>query len=271
MSSGLKIIYYSQFRLKCRWKEILRLSSNERMCIIGFGRMGKRAAHIFSKRFTVKIISSRDVAEEAITTGATLADNPDEEISMAGFIFLAIPVNVINLWVTPINNFSPPDCVVIDCCTARTAAEKELSKLQRARFAIPELGPGVTPVIGTPDKRIADFLKNQGCILRPETPEEYDKNNVDAGIAQFLGIALDLFLDDSQLGHLKKSASGPFLLKLIEQMKSNSPTTYRENQTMNPYMAEARNKLITALQNVDKELNSGIFRFESYPQDRWRS
>ncbi len=238
------------------------------MCIIGFGRMGKRAAHIFSRRFTVSIISSRNIVEEAITTGATQADNPEEEIARSNFIFLAVPVNVLGLWISRINDYSPPDCIVIDCCTARIAAEKELSSLQRTRFAIPEIGPGISPVIGTPDKRIADFLKNQGCVLRPETAQEYDKNNVDSGIAQFLGIALDLYLDVSQRTRLKKSAAGSFLLKMIEHMKSNSSSTYRENQMMNPYMAEARNKLIIALQNINKELTEGTFRFTNYQTDR---
>ena len=133
--------------------------------------MGKRAAYIFSRKFTVSIISDGDITDEVVPTGAALADNPDEEISRAYFIFLTVPVNEIGFWVSHINDHSLPHCVIIDSCVAGIEAEKELSKIQRKRFTITEFKPGVTPVIGTPDKRIADFLKKQGCILRPKTAQ----------------------------------------------------------------------------------------------------
>jgi prephenate dehydrogenase len=233
------------------------------MCIIGFGKMGKRAAHIFSRRFTVSIVSSRDIIEEAATSSATQTDNPDEEIARSDFIFLAVPVNVLGSWVPRINRFSQQNCVVMDCCSARTAAEKELSKLQRARFGLPEFSPGATPAIGTPDERIAEFLKAQGCILRPETAQEYDQHHITEGIVQFLGIVLDSYLDEAQRTRLKKSGAGLSFHKLIENMKSNSSTTYRETQMMNSFMADARNKLIAEFQKIDNELKEGTFSFKT--------
>ena len=40
---------------------------------------------------------------------------------------------------------------------------------------------------------------------------------------------------------------------------------------MNPNMSQARKKLIDALIKVDEELDKGVFRFEAYPREKWRS
>ena len=141
------------------------MPGNEKMCIIGFGRMRKRAAQLFSRGFDVAVLSARNVEEEARTAGATSADDPGRAISEADFLFLAVPVEVIRLWVDQINEFSREHCVVMDCCTARIAAESELSLVRRQRFGLPELHEGEIPVIGEPDKRISGYLNQQGYTL----------------------------------------------------------------------------------------------------------
>jgi prephenate dehydrogenase len=66
------------------------------------------------------------------------------------------------------------------------------------------------------------------------------------------------------------SAAGRFLLQLIEHLKTNSPSTYRETQLLNPFMADARKKVIKALVQFDEALNRGEFNFQAYPRDKWR-
>ena len=44
------------------------MSNDEKMCIIGFGRMGIYAAGLFSQDFQVKVVSSRDVGKD-VTVG----------------------------------------------------------------------------------------------------------------------------------------------------------------------------------------------------------
>ena len=246
------------------------MPGNEKMCIIGFGRMGKRAAQLFSRGFDVAVLSARNVEEEARTAGAASADDPGRAISETDFLFLAVPVEVIRLWVDQINEFSREHCVVMDCCTARIAAESELSLVRRQRFGLPELHEGEIPVIGEPDKRISGYLNQQGYTLWPVTPEDYDRRGAVVGTAHFLGIALELALEPAQRILLGESRAGSFLLQLIEHLKCNSPVTYRETQLLNPVMAEARKNLIEELRDADRELNNGIFRFEPHPPDSWR-
>lgn len=246
------------------------MGSNENICVIGWGRMGRNAARLFWPGFQVTVISRRDVRKEVEAAGAILADRKDQALKAADYVFLAVPVDIIPKWTERINRYTPSDCVIMDCCTARAAAEKALKEIKRKRFGIPELSQGTIPVIGNPDERMATYLNKWGCNLQPMTAEEYDKRNTNAGIAHFLGMALDLYLDDSQRNQLRKAKSGSFLLQLIDHLKSNSPTTYRETQMLNPYMSKARKELITALQKTSGELDEGTFRFKPYPRENRR-
>lgn len=246
------------------------MGSSESVCVIGWGRMGKNAARLFWPWLQVTVVSRRDVRREVEAVGAVFADRKDRALKAADFVFLAVPVDIIQKWTARINRYTRSDCVIMDCCTARVAAEEALKNIQRKRFGIPEIRRGTIPVIGNPDERIARYLGKWGCKLQPMTAEEYDRSNTDAGIAHFLGMALDLYLDDAQRNRLKTAKSGAFLLQLIEHLKGNSPTTYRETQVLNAYMSEARKGLIKVLENTDKELDKGIFRFRTYPWEQWR-
>jgi len=200
----------------------------KRMCIIGFGRMGKRCLRLFRDGFDIEVISRRDIENELREMGASQSRDAKESLSAADAVFLAVPVEAINLWVEQINQYAREDCLIIDCCTARLAAEKELSKIRRKRFGLPELGVGVTPVLGKPDELISEYLDGKGVRLQPASPEDYDRESTAAGIAHFIGMALDLHLGERERAELENSPAGFYLLQLIEHLKSNSPSTYKE-------------------------------------------
>jgi prephenate dehydrogenase len=239
-----------------------------RMAIIGFGRMGKQAARLFAEGFHVQVISSRDVRAECAARRARQSDSPDESLAQADFIFLAVPIDVLDLWIPRINETSRQDCVVIDCCTVRRAAEERLCKVNRRRFGMPELHGSPLPVEGGPDQRISRYLQRTGIGLRPVAPEE-DKGTPVIGMAHFIGMALDLNLTEQDRSALARSKAGSYILQLIEHLKSNSPSTYREIQLMDPRMPDGRKELIDWLKGFDEELNRGVFRFEAYPRERW--
>lgn len=242
---------------------------NKKMCVIGFGRMGKRAAKLFSEGFEVEVISSRNVESELVGMGAKQSDDVTVSLSSADFIFLTIPVDAIKTWVARINQTSREDCTVIDCCTARLASERELAPIDRKRFGMPEFSPRGVVVVGQPDRMITQYLTSKGCQLNQISPEQADKKT-GPGLAQFVGMALDLHLDESQRSQLRRSKAGSYLLQLIHHLKSNSSSTYRETQILNPYMSDARKKLIKSFLQFDEELDDGVFRFEAFPRDRWR-
>jgi len=239
-----------------------------RMCIVGFGRTGKACAKVFSPGFDVEIISQRDIQAEARRRGARQSEDFRESLPKADYVFLAVPIEVLDTWIPRINELTKPTCVVMDCCTVRQAANEKLSRLQRNRFGLPEIGGNGLPVDGEPDPFIRDYLEAQGCRLRPI--QEDPKQKPVSGIAHFIGMALDLNLTAEERSGLAKGGAGQCLLKLIEHLKTNSPSTYKEIQLLDARMSGRRKEVIAWLEALDAELDRGEFRFQPYPSERWR-
>ena len=244
-------------------------AARSRMSIVGFGRMGKQAAKLFAEGFDVEVISSRDVRAECAARGATQSDSPDESLAQADFIFLAVPIDVLDLWIPRVNASSRQDCVVVDCCTVRPAAEEKLRRINRRHFGMPELHAPTLVVDGEPHDRISGYLQRKGIGLRPVSPEELKGRPV-IGLAHFIGMALDLNLTEQDRAALAGSKAGRYLLQLIEHLKSNSASTYRETQLMDPRMPDGRRELMDWLKEFDEELNRGVFGFQAHLRDKWR-
>lgn len=237
-----------------------------RMTIIGFGRMGKRCAATFSKGFSVDVLSRRDVKQEAKARGVHQSMDVEYSLSSADYVFLAVPIDALEGWIPAINLHTAPSCVVMDCCTVRLAARARLEGLERPHFGLPEIGGVDLPVDGEIDGRIEAYLKAQGARVYPMPPA----GKPVSGIAHFIGMALDLHLEEEDRARLAGGGAGQCLLGLIQHLKTNSPATYRETQLLEPGMSARRKEVIAWLQAVDEELDRGVFRFEPAPPDTWR-
>lgn len=245
------------------------MSRQPRMCIVGFGRMGKACAQVFSPGFDVDIISRRNIQAEARERGARQSEDSRESLREADYVFLAVPIEALDGWVPRINELTKPSCVVVDCCTVRHAANEKLSRVQRHRFGLPEIGANELPVDGEPDPLIRDYLEAQECRLYAIDTEGPERKPV-AGIAHFIGMALDLNLTAEERSRLPRGGAGQCLLKLIEHLKTNSPSTYKETQLLDAQMSARRKEVIAWLMALDAELDGGEFRFEPYSPERWR-
>lgn len=239
-----------------------------RMCIIGFGRMGKLCAKVFSPGFDVEVMSRRDIQTEARQRGARQSQDPAKSLGEADYVFLAVPIEALDNWIPRINQLTRPDCVVMECCTVRRAANEKLAQVERPHFGLPEIGGTEAPVDGEPDPLIRDYLHAQGCRFYPIQPEE--SLEPVSGIAHFIGMALDLNLTAEERDRLTHGGAGQCLLRLIEHLKTNSPSTYKEIQLLDPRMSARRKEAIAWLQALDEELDRGEFQFEPYPPERWR-
>ena len=244
-------------------------TDNPKMCIIGFGRMGKRCTTIFSKGFTLEVISQRNIRAEAEKLGACQSENADKSLMEADYIFLAVPIDGLDSWVSKINEITSSECVVMDCCTVRQAANEKLSQLRRMWFGLPEIGSSDLPVDGKPDSLIKEYLQNQGANLYPFPSKYFDRNPV-AGVVHFIGMALDLNLKKEERTRMAEGGAGRYLLMLIEHLKSNSLSTYRETQLLEPKMSARRKEVISWLRTLDQELDDGIFKFKPNHSNKWR-
>ena len=244
------------------------MAQKARMCVIGFGRMGKRCAKLFSDGFEVEVISRRDIRTEARERGAEQSVDVTKSLSEADFIFLAVPIEALDAWIPKINDLAKPHSVVMDCCTVRRAANEKLSRIQRRRFGIPALGTQVR-VDGEPDERIQEYLEQRGCRLSAidnETPQERPV----AGIAHFIGMALDLNLTEDERSAMTGSPACRYLLQSVGHLKSNSPSTYKETELLDIRTSGRRKEVIAWSKECDEELDRGVFRFQPYPRRKWR-
>ena len=240
-----------------------------RMCVIGFGRMGKRCAKLFSGGFTVDVISQRDIRSEAQDRGAEQSADETESLCEADFVFLAVPIDALDVWIPKVNEFAKPECVVMDCCTVRYAANQKLAQLKRRHFGMLTFGGKRVPVDGEPDERICQYLRERGSDMSRMKAKKPNGKPV-VGLVHFVGMALDLNLTEGYRSAMSGSPACRYVLQLIEHLKSNSPSTYKETQLLAPDMSQGRKELIGWLKELDAELDKGIFRFEPYPREKWR-
>jgi len=231
------------------------------MTVIGFGPMGKRFTKLFSNDFEVIVSSSRKVSIEVEKLGAKQTNDRQESISKSDFVFLAVPINALSPLVFEINKFSKENTIIIDCCSARILAEKELQKLQRNHFGLHDIKKGEYCVIGNIDTRIESFFRRNEIGIREVSAEEHDQLNAIIGLGHFIGLTIGKHLSQNQLEVLGGIGSGSLLVELSNGLKGNSQTTWEETQIDNPYTKILRKELISAFQKYDKSLEKGIFPY----------
>jgi len=244
------------------------MSEKPRLSIIGFGRMGKRAARLFSDGFFIDVISQRDIRPDANQAGATQSENTEKSIKHADFIFLAVPYAALDVWIPKLNELTSPECVIMDCCSARGAANETLRQLARAHFGIPDIENDSVTCDGELDPRIAGYLQAKRIAVHLMEPSSQLRPT--AGIAHFIGMALDLNLSATAREDLAQSGAGRCLLDLIRHLKTNSPSTYKETQLLEPDMSAIRKEIIGWFKHVDEDLDDGVFTFKPLPPETWR-
>ncbi len=224
------------------------------MVVIGFGRMGRKFAEIFSERFQVHVISSRNVSDTVAEIGCDQANSFSQAVSDAEYLFLAVPIHALDEVIEQVNSYVRPDAVAFDMCSARVVAGKKMDKLCCNWFGIHAGG-----VFGDADSRIIEFLAEKGYRYRPMRADEHDRRNVINALAHFIGMTLDDFLSEKE-----KEAFGPAgrnLVDLIDHLRANAPVTYWESQVCNPYASEQRAKLVGAFEEYSVRLSRGDFPF----------
>jgi len=239
------------------------------MCIVGFGRMGKRCAKLFSGGFSVDVVSQQNIHDEVPDIGVGQSTDERKSLSEADFVILAVPIVALDSWIPKINKLTKPECVVIDCSSVRDAVNEKLLQLKRKHYGMPEVGSKNVRVDGNSDELVSRYLQERGCSVVPANITNSDGKPV-AGLIHFVGMALDINITDEERSRMADSPACRYMLQLIEHLKSNSPSTYRETQLLDPRMSQRGKELIGWLKSLDAELDRGVFRFKPYARDKWR-
>jgi prephenate dehydrogenase len=101
---------------------------------------------------------------------------------------------------------------------------------------------------------VADFLTSMGLRVEVTTPEEHDRQMAQVqAITHYVARALDRAgLKD----HTLKTPSFERLLGVVRTLVKDSPDMFHALETLNPWAAEERARLLDALHIIDKQLAS---------------
>lgn len=188
--------------------------SKPRLMIIGFGRMGRRFAEVFSEGLDVAVSSTREVSDKVRRIGAVYVDDFDRSVSAADYIFIAVPLRALDSVIERVNCHVRPDTWAFDMCSARVAAAGKMSALKFRWFGLHGGG-----VFGDAPTEILDYLAERGYQFRPMTPEEHDARNGLIAMVHFIGMAMDSILSEDERRTLATSPAAMNLLKLIDHLK----------------------------------------------------
>lgn len=232
------------------------------MNIVGFGPMGKRFTRLFSKDFDVRVSSSRNVKNEIVDLGATMANSRHEAMSDSKYIFLAVPLKALPKMIEKVNTHAKAGVVVIDCCSARVPAEQALQNLNHQHFGIHDVKSGEYCITGHIDDDMTEFFMKHNIPIVHVSPEEHDRVNAVIGIGHFLGLSLGCFLSQEEKDILSGIGSGSRLMSLVDGLSGNTPTTWRETQIDNQFTKKVRTSLLNALSQYHKALSDGEYPFK---------
>lgn len=230
--------------------------SKSKMMVVGYGKIGRRYAQVFSEAFDVHVYSSREVGDDVKELGCKPVVDFDCCAASSDYIFLAVPVYALEGLVERLNRCVRTDCRVIDMCSARLSAKTRLKKLKCRWFGIHAGGCS-----GDPDLHILEFLAKKDHNYRRMSAEEHDRRTSLIAMAHFVGLPLEDMMSDEDREGFATSPAARNLLRLVDHLKNNAPATYWESQVCNPFTGRHRRRLIESMANYSAKLDRGEFPF----------
>jgi len=235
------------------------------MTIVGFGAMGNRFARLFSSEMDVRVSSSRNVANEVADCGASFVSDRGSALASSDYIFLAVPLQALPGLIEEVNAVSKKSVVVIDCCSARVAADQAFCRLHRRHFGVHDVAKGEYCITGDINPEMTGFFHRQGIKIHCMPAEQHDRRNAVIGIGHFIGLSLGRFLAEDEKAVLSGMGSGSKVMALVNHFAGTSPATWRETQIDNPFTGQERERFIKALIQYHDALSRGEYPFEQLP------
>jgi prephenate dehydrogenase len=234
--------------------------------IVGLGRFGRLAAAHLRRHGEVVAYDTRNVVPVAVETGIRMV--PLREAAQARIVFLCVPIRFVAAALEELAPHLLPRTLVVDACSV---------KVEPARLML-ELLPEWVDVLGThplfgPDSaadgiaglkivlcplrrghaRLARrFLEGLGLTVLIASPEEHDRQIAETqAIVQWIGRGLErIGAGPRQIettGHTR-------LLEILRYVSRDSWQLFVDMQNRNPFAAEARQRFITAMREVEEAM-----------------
>lgn len=230
--------------------------SKSRLMVVGYGRMGRKFAKVFTDAFDVHVYSRRDVGDDIAESGCTPVADFKSCAASSDYVFLAVPVFELEGYVQRLNGCIRKDACVFEMCSARISAESKMRKLKCRWFGMHAGG-----CFGDPDPQVLEFMAGRGIRFKRMSAEEHDRRNSVIAMAHFVGMALDDLINEEDREVLETSPAARNLLALVDHLKDNAPATYWESQVCNPFTGRRRRRLIDSFAEYSDRLDRGDFPF----------
>jgi len=236
--------------------------------LIGFGRFGQFAAPHLRSKLHVFVWDIRDLRRKAASHGLTWGTL--EEAAACQIVVLAVPASEIPPVLARIATMLRPGALLMDVASVKTLPVQWMLKAAREDVEVigthPLFGPdsgrqgieGMTialcPARTTRTESTVSFLTSMGLRVEVTTPEEHDRQMAQVqAITHFVARALDRAgLKD----HALKTPSYEHLLSVVRTLVKDTPDMFQSLETLNPWAAEERARLLDALHVIDKQLSA---------------
>ena len=241
--------------------------------VVGYGRLGQTLSEIMRKQCAVAILEKDPTKQKlAKSNGFELAAL--EEIGQFQTIIVCVPINQFEPVIKEISGKLAPGSLLIDTCSVKVypvkimmdtvpkavqiMATHPLFGPDSVKLGLKGLGMAVCPVRVEQDN-LNDwhhFWRGLGVRVLEITPEEHDRAAAyTLGLTHFVGRVLgELNLKREEIATTGFNA----LLEVIEQTSNDTWRLFHDMQHYNPYTKEMRDKLATALADVQKKLDAAI-------------
>ncbi len=234
--------------------------------IIGFGRFGQFMAWHLRSRFDIIATNRSDRSEEAAQLGisyGTLAECAAQDAVIA-----SVPISCIGPVLKECSPYFQRDALVCDVSSVKVHPCKMLEKYVPSSCdkvgTHPLFGPdtardgltghpvAVCPLGGYDATRLREFLESLGLAVLETTPGEHDRQMAHSlALVHYLGSALsDLDIRSVTI----KTATHARMCELVAITNNDTPQLLYDMHAYNPYAADVRKQILSALQALDRQL-----------------
>ncbi|MBI4777229.1 MAG: prephenate dehydrogenase/arogenate dehydrogenase family protein [Deltaproteobacteria bacterium] len=237
------------------------------MALFGLGRFGTLAAGVLKDYFDIVAYDPAPLERHASRVGVPLVSL--DEAAVRPILVLAPPMSEMRSLLVSIAPYVKPGTLVCDTCSVKMVPASLMESLlpddvqvlgTHPCFGPDSIQPGFTgnkivlcPIRVRNLSSIVRFLEGLGLTVVVASAEEHDKLMARTqALSQFLGKAvLQMGLKQERI-----STTGfDQLLEILQYVRNDTDRLFHDLQTMNPYAAEMRRKLVNTLAEIDRMLD----------------
>ncbi len=235
--------------------------------LIGFGRFGQFAAKHLRSRLHLFVWDIRDQRKRAASLGVTWGTL--EEVASCQVVVIAVPATEIPAVLAQCVRYLRPGALLMDVASVKTlpvqwmlaAAPPEVEVIGTHPLFGPESGRGgiegltviLCPARTSRTEQVVRFLEAVGVRTSLSGPEDHDRMMaMSQAITHFVARGLDQAgVKDVPMG----TPSFQRLLQVVRDVREDSPESFRAMQSLNPWAAETRERLMEALRLIQKQID----------------